>query len=127
MYAAACALLFPGATTRIVFTNGLLDPWHGGGVMEDVTRELPALVIPEGAHHLDLMFAHKDDPRSVVRTRREIKYLVEKWIRYARQEQEFLYTIVGSGKEGVAEKRADTLLWEVAGRKSMAGHESATQ
>eukprot|EP00955_Chlamydomonas_euryale_P051004 354731-Chlamydomonas_euryale.AAC.10 len=55
--------------SNIVFSNGLLDPWHGGGVLLDVSIEhtVVSLIIPEGAHHLDLMFSHDDDPVSGAR------------------------------------------------------------
>lgn len=33
--------------SNIVFSNGLLDPWHGGGVMRDISDTLVSLVIPE--------------------------------------------------------------------------------
>jgi lysosomal Pro-X carboxypeptidase len=36
--------------SNIVFSNGLLDPWSGGGVLANVSqaRDLVAVIIPEG-------------------------------------------------------------------------------
>ncbi|KXZ53845.1 hypothetical protein GPECTOR_6g763 [Gonium pectorale] len=71
------------AASNIVFSNGLLDPWHGGGVLEDISDSLPAVIIPEGAHHLDLMFSHQDDPLSVIEVRKFQRESIRDWIKQA--------------------------------------------
>lgn len=61
-------------------SNGLLDPWHGGGVLKNLTDTLIALVIPNGAHHLDLQGAHRDDPKEVTLLREKEASIIMGWI-----------------------------------------------
>eukprot|EP00042_Codosiga_hollandica_P035263 m.260053 g.260053 ORF g.260053 m.260053 type:complete len:474 (+) comp54593_c0_seq1:2142-3563(+) len=63
------------SATRIIFSNGLLDPWHSGGFMKDLSPFLPSIVIEHGAHHLDLRFSNPEDPESVLIARElEVAY-----------------------------------------------------
>ena len=69
-----------GAATNIVWTNGGYDPWKGGGVLADVSPSAVAILIPEGAHHLDLMFSHPDDPASVTKARETQRAHMRRWV-----------------------------------------------
>eukprot|EP00392_Amoebophrya_sp_AT5.2_P016680 g16969.t1 len=71
---------FPSSTSNIVFSNGLLDPWHPGGYLQNLTESVVALQIPSGAHHLDLRLPDKDDPQDVIAVRDQEKALVKKWL-----------------------------------------------
>jgi lysosomal Pro-X carboxypeptidase len=35
------------ASSNIVFSNGLMDPWHGTGLLESISDTLVAVKIPE--------------------------------------------------------------------------------
>ncbi|CAH1401401.1 unnamed protein product [Nezara viridula] len=67
--------------TNIIFSNGLLDPWSSGGVLKNLSSSAVAVVIPEAAHSLDLRFANKADPESVLSARKIYKKTFSKWIK----------------------------------------------
>ncbi|GAB4814859.1 hypothetical protein N2152v2_001905 [Parachlorella kessleri] len=72
------------AASNVVFSNGLLDPWSGGGVLRNISDTVVAVLIPEGAHHLDLMFSNELDPPSVKHARAFEEAHIAKWIEEAR-------------------------------------------
>ncbi|CAI5469106.1 unnamed protein product [Closterium sp. Yama58-4] len=74
--------------SNIVFSQGALDPWSGGGVLEDISDTLVSLTIPDGAHHLDLRASTPDDPPSVRKQRKEEKKHVRKWIKQWHKDRE---------------------------------------
>jgi len=69
--------------TNIVFTNGLLDPWSSGGVLKssETKNGVVAIIIPEGAHHLDLRGSDPADPLSVRQARKQEKTYIQSWIK----------------------------------------------
>ncbi|KAI5632057.1 serine carboxypeptidase s28 domain-containing protein [Phthorimaea operculella] len=69
------------AASNIVFSNGLLDPWAGGGILNSVSESVVAVVIIDGAHHLDLMPANEKDTAAVRMARNIHKQHIRKWIR----------------------------------------------
>lgn len=76
---------FGGITgaSNIVFSNGLYDPWSSGGVLKS-SKNVTAVIIDGGAHHLDLMFSNPQDPLSVKEARRAELAHVKAWIQAAR-------------------------------------------
>lgn len=66
--------------SNIIFSNGLLDPWASGGVLRNFSDSIVAVIIPEGAHHLDLMDDNENDPDSVIQARSFHKNTLTKWI-----------------------------------------------
>ena len=76
-------------TSRILFVNGLQDPWSGASIQTspDVSRDLIVLNISYGAHHLDLFFSNPADPPSVTAVRATELSFIEKWVGEARRER----------------------------------------
>lgn len=49
-------------------------------MLANLSGSVVALTIPEGAHHLDLMFSNKLDPPSVVAVRQAQKAHINRWL-----------------------------------------------
>ncbi|XP_059615486.1 lysosomal Pro-X carboxypeptidase [Phlebotomus argentipes] len=66
--------------TNIVFSNGLLDPWSGAGVLRTPNSRIKIVIIPEGAHHIDLRAKDPKDPQSVTVARQMHLSTIKEWI-----------------------------------------------
>jgi dipeptidyl-peptidase-2 len=74
---------FRAGPGRIAFSNGLLDPWHGGGFLEGVgakAQGMPAILLPKGAHHLDLRASDARDPAGTAEAREREAALIKSWL-----------------------------------------------
>jgi len=66
--------------SRIVFTNGLRDGWSAGGLLHSLGKDLPALVMPNGAHHSETNLPSEDDTEDVVEARRLVEAHLRAWL-----------------------------------------------
>ncbi|XP_030479798.1 uncharacterized protein LOC115697039 [Cannabis sativa] len=74
--------------SNIIFSNGLLDPWSGGSVLQNISESIVALVTKEGAHHIDLRASTDEDPEWLVEQRTTEIKLIKSWINdYYRQKR----------------------------------------
>jgi len=98
------------STSNIVFSNGGFDPWSSGGVLESLSDTLVSVFIPEGAHHLDLMFSNDEDPESVIEARKIEEHHVRRWIKEARRrewrEKDVPAEMLRAGKAGLSDDDA---------------------
>lgn len=71
--------------TNIVFSNGGQDPWHGGGVLKSVSDSVVAVNIPNGAHHIDLMFTDPGDAQyaDILAARNLERTHMQAWVKEA--------------------------------------------
>ena len=63
------------------YSNGLLDPWSSGGVMHTVSPSLPAIIIPNGAHHVDLRFSNPADTSDIRAAREQELTIIRQWLK----------------------------------------------
>nr|XP_010910623.1 lysosomal Pro-X carboxypeptidase [Elaeis guineensis] len=66
--------------SNIIFSNGLLDPWSGGSVLQNISESIIALVTELGAHHIDLRPSTDEDPDWLIEQRKSEISLIRGWI-----------------------------------------------
>merc|ERR1712039_368656 len=72
-------------TSRLIFSNGLLDPWSSQSVTRNLSQSLVAVNIADGSHHSDLGAATNPVPTSSdsesLRAARETEvWLLKTWL-----------------------------------------------
>ncbi|CAL0326723.1 unnamed protein product [Lupinus luteus] len=75
--------------SNIIFFNGLRDPWSGGGVLENISKTIVAIVAKEGAHHVDLRFSNKEDPKWLKDIRKKEVKIIARWIKQYHEDLSF--------------------------------------
>ncbi|KAF5194731.1 Lysosomal pro-x carboxypeptidase, partial [Thalictrum thalictroides] len=66
--------------SNIIFSNGLRDPYSGGGVLQNISNTLVAIKAAKGSHCLDIQYSSKDDPIWLTKMRASIIKIMKDWL-----------------------------------------------
>jgi lysosomal Pro-X carboxypeptidase len=69
------------ASSNIIFSNGELDPWRGGGIVKNIGSSIYAIHVEKGAHHLDLRSPDPRDPQGVIKARKQETEIIRGWLK----------------------------------------------
>jgi len=67
-------------SSRIMFTNGVIDPWHALGITDPPSADLPTVLIPGTAHCADLYPSRSLDPPQLTAARKEFVDYLNAWL-----------------------------------------------
>ena len=72
-----------GSLSNIVFSNGELDPWRGGGIdnINNTDTNIYSIIIPECGHHIDLFFSNSNDTNDIRNARQFELNQITQWIK----------------------------------------------
>ncbi|XP_053329902.1 thymus-specific serine protease [Spea bombifrons] len=73
-------------SSRIIFVNGDIDPWHALSVLKNQSRSEIAIYINGTAHCANMSPSRPDDPPSLREAREEIAVHIADWLKSARRE-----------------------------------------
>uniref|UniRef100_A0A8C5QB37 Thymus-specific serine protease n=1 Tax=Leptobrachium leishanense TaxID=445787 RepID=A0A8C5QB37_9ANUR len=75
-------------SSRIIFVNGNVDPWHALSVLKNESRSEIAIFINGTAHCANMNPSSPDDPPSLKKAREDIAVQVTSWLKSAEKEVE---------------------------------------
>jgi lysosomal Pro-X carboxypeptidase len=78
----------PSSTSKLIFTYGLRDPWHVGGLMSEgglrapfhLNNETEVVLIEDGSHCADMAPPDADDSATMLAARARVKHTLDKWL-----------------------------------------------
>lgn len=73
-------------SSRIIFVNGDVDPWHALSVLKNQSHSEIAIFINGTAHCANMAPSHATDPPSLQKAREEIAMKIGEWLKSAREE-----------------------------------------
>jgi len=78
-----------GSVGNIVFSNGQLDPWRGGGIqgINDTKNNIYSIIVPDSGHHIDLFFSNVNDTDAIRNARQFELDQITKWIANKQSQQ----------------------------------------
>ncbi|KAM7425914.1 hypothetical protein ABFA07_022721 [Porites harrisoni] len=68
------------ASSKIVFPNGSIDPWHALGIVKNVSSTEQAIFIEGTAHCANMYPARPSDPPQLVEARQRIQEHIKMWL-----------------------------------------------
>ncbi|XP_073405233.1 thymus-specific serine protease [Dendrobates tinctorius] len=71
-------------SSRIIFVNGDIDPWHALSVLKNQSRSEIAIFINGTAHCANMGSSRPSDPPALQKAREEIASKIEEWLHNAR-------------------------------------------
>ncbi|XP_053577611.1 thymus-specific serine protease [Bombina bombina] len=72
-------------SSRIIFVNGDIDPWHALSVLKNQSRSEIAIFINGTAHCANMSPSHESDLPSLKKAREEIAVQIAEWLKSARK------------------------------------------
>ncbi|XP_071999232.1 putative serine protease K12H4.7 [Engystomops pustulosus] len=67
-------------SSRIIFPNGLIDPWHALGIKTNLSSDLLAFPMEDAAHCADMYPARPQEPPVLLEVRRQIFEKLSEWL-----------------------------------------------
>ena len=67
-------------TSHIIFSNGLQDGWHCGGVLKNISDTLIAITIENGAHGSDMRSDSTQDTMDMKQAREMERSILKEWL-----------------------------------------------